>query len=157
MKISDHTGDFSNVESCSIFREAFLSIQMKEQFSSIDTLHDQTQSITRGERTNQILNLAIPRQPCSTPRPYRNERMSDASKDFVFIHGMYNFILEKSDANRRRRDQSEELTLVITRLFRSIFIAKIRWVVLSRHRTTLPNVPRPRIFKYSKSLICYAE
>ena len=98
MKISDHTGDFGDVESCSIFREAFLSVQMKEQFSSIDTLHDQTQTITRGERTNQILNLPVQSQSCSTPRPYRNERMPDASKDFVLIHGMYNFILEKSDA-----------------------------------------------------------
>lgn len=49
------------------------------------------------------------------------------------------------------------LTLLITRLLRNIFIANIRWVVRSRQRTTLPKVPRPRIFKYSKSLICFKK
>ena len=62
---------------------------------------------------------------------------------------------EKLQINRG--NDSSRLTLVITRLLRSIFIAKIRCVVRSRQSTTLPKVPRPRIFKYSKSLICYED
>jgi hypothetical protein len=62
---------------------------------------------------------------------------------------------KKKQIIKKKKNQIDFYTFVITRLFRNIFIANIRCVVLSRHKTTFPNVPRPRIFKYSKSLICY--
>lgn len=65
--------------------------------------------------------------------------------------------IEKEIGIKNKKSKRKILfhTLVTTRLFRNIFIANIRCVVLSRQRTTFPNVPRPRIFKYSKSFICW--
>jgi hypothetical protein len=75
-----------------------------------------------------------------------------------YFHPLYVQLHPNEKSNKDMRQKKIYfLTFVTTRLFRNIFIANIRCVVLSRHKTTFPNVPRPRIFKYSKSLICYLE
>jgi len=65
------------------------------------------------------------------------------------LHSKWRIVISKST-------RTMNITLITTKLLRSIFIARIRCVVRSRHRITLPKLPRPRIFKYSKSFICYS-